>query len=137
MENKLNKNQLRLLPNYFKKIGLMVFILAFIIITILKLSGLEFTQAQKEIHKFIVMNFTNLSLLLVVFSRDKIEDELIIQIRLKAMSMTFLFAAGISIINPIMDMVFQDPIKELSSQQLVGSMLCFYLFWFYLLKRSR
>jgi hypothetical protein len=137
MEKKLHKNQLRLLPNYFKKIGLGVFILTFIALMIVKLSGIEFTQIQREIYKFIVMNFTTLSLLFVAFSRDKIEDELVIQIRFKAMAISFIFAAAYSIMNPLTYLIFHDPIKELSSQLLVESMLLFYLIWFYLLKRSR
>jgi ATP/ADP translocase len=137
MEKKLRKNQLRLLPNYFKKTGLIVFVLTCITLIILKLSGIEYTQTQKEIHKFIVMNFTNLSLLFVAFSRDKIEDELVIEIRLKAMAIAFIFAVGYSIFNPIIYLIFQEPMNELSNQQLIGSALLFYLFCFYLLKRSR
>jgi hypothetical protein len=137
MEKKLRKDKIWLFPNYFKRIGLVVIIFPIIAIIIIKVFGIEFTQTQREILKIFSMNFLDLGLLFVAFSKDKIEDELIIQIRFKAMAISFIFAAAYSIMNPLTYLIFNDPIKELSSQQLVGSMLLFYLIWFYLLKRNR
>jgi hypothetical protein len=52
----------------------------------------------------------------VAFSRDKIEDELTIIIRLKAMSATFGFGILFTIIYPLIYLVFGDPIEYIEGK---------------------
>jgi len=136
MEKKVHKKQIRLLPNYFKKIGLLVFVLP-VMAFIIKVSGIEFSQTQREMFRILSMNIIILGFSFIACSKDRIEDELIVQIRLIAMATSFIFAICYVIINPIIDLIFQDPIKEMTGQQLIGSMLGFYLIVYYLLKRKR
>jgi ATP/ADP translocase len=104
---------------------------------IVKISGIEFSQTQREMFRILSMNIIILGLSFIACSKDRIEDEMIVHIRLTAMATSFIFAICYVIINPIIDLIFQDPIKEMTGQQLIGSMLGFYLIVYYLLKRKR
>lgn len=53
------------------------------------------------------------------------------------MNFTFFWATLYVIVRPILDLLFKDPIVNMGSQQLVMSMLSFYLLWYYLLKSIR
>jgi hypothetical protein len=137
MESKRRKKELVLLPVYFKKIGLVVMILAFVPAIIVKSMNVELVQTQKELFRVLTLNAFILGLLFVVCSRDKVEDEMTLSIRLKSMSWTFTWAVLYVIIAPIIDLLFKDPIGTLTGQQVVMSMLFVYLIMYYLQKMGR
>ena len=137
MERKIRKKEFGLLPVYFRKIGLVVMILAFVPAIIVKAMNLELMQTQKEMFRVLTLNAVILGLLFFAWSRDKIEDEMTLSIRLKSMSVSFIFAVLIVIIMPFVDFLFKDPIVVLTGQHVVISMLFFYLIMYYLQKRGR
>lgn len=137
MESKRNKNEAVLLPKYFKKIGLVVMILAFVPAVVVKSMNIEMVQSQKELFRVFTLNTFILGLLFVAWSKDKVEDEMTVAIRLKAMAWTFSWAVLYVIIKPIVDLLFKDPIQDLTGQQVVMSMLFVYLIMYYIQKIGR
>ena len=137
MESKINKNEAVLLPKYFKKIGLVVMILVFVPAVVVKSLNIEMVQSQKELFRVFTLNAFILGLLIVAWSKDKVEDEMTVAIRLKAMAWTFSWAVLYVIIKPIVDLLFKDPIQDLTGQQVVMSMLFVYLIMYYIQKIGR
>ena len=137
MESKRNKNEAVLLPKYFKKIGLVVMILAFVPAVVVKSMNIEMVQSQKELFRVFTLNAFILGLLFVAWSKDKVEDEMTVAIRLKAMAWTFSWAVLYVIIKPIVDLILKDPIQDLTGQQVVMSMLFVYLIMYYIQKIGR
>lgn len=137
MESKRSKNGPALLPVYFKKVGLVVMILAFVPAIIIKSLGIELVQTQKELFRVFTLNAFILGLLFVAWSKDKVEDEMTVAIRLKSVAMTFTWAVLYVIIKPILDMLFEDSIGNLTGQEVVMSILFVYLIMYYLQKLGR
>jgi hypothetical protein len=123
MESKKRKKKLVLLPVYFKKIGFVVIILAFVPAITVKSMNFELMQSQKELLRILTFNAFLLGLLFVVWSKDRVEDEMTFSIRLKAMSWTFAWVVLYVIISPFIDLLFKYPIGTLTGQQVVMSML--------------
>jgi len=137
MESKRFKKEPVLLPVNFKIIGLVVMILAFVSAIIVKSVNVELMQSQKELFRVLTLNAFLLGLLFIAWSRDKVEDEMTVAIRLKSMYWTFSWAVLYVIISPFIDLLFNDPIGELAGQQVVMSMLSIYLIMYYLQKLGR
>ena len=137
MEMKSIKNKSALLPKFFKKTGLAVMIFAFVPIVVIKSMNIDLVQSQKDLLRLFVVNALILGLFFVAWSRDKVEDEMTIYIRLKAMAATFGWGVLYVIVKPIIDLLFKDPIQDLSGQQVVLSMLFVYLITYYLQKNGR
>ena len=139
MERKINQKKVVLLPRYFKKIGLVVMILAFVpaVVVVMKSMNFEMSESQKELLKVFTLNAFILGLFFVALSKDKVEDEMTVAIRLKAMAWTFSWAVLFVIVMPFVHLLFKDPIQNLTGQQVVMSMLFVYLIMHYLQKIRR
>ena len=131
MESKTNKNKGAGIHKHFKKMGIGIIVLALLTGLIIKLSHIELMPKQKAFFKVFVMNGFILGLLFVALAKGKIEDEMIAQMRLKAMSQTFIWAVLYVIIRLFMDLVFRDPVQDLMGQELVLAMLFGYLLNYY------
>lgn len=137
MERKRRKNQPVLFPVYFKKIGLVVMILAIVPAIVIKSINVEMTQTQKELFRVFTLNAFILGLSFVACSKDKVEDEMTVHIRLKAISLTFSLSVLYIIISPFIDLLFKNPISNQNDQQVIMSMLFLYLIMYYLQKLGR
>jgi hypothetical protein len=137
MESKARKENLHLLPNRFKKVGLTLIVLTFVVGIVLKLMSLDLLQTQKELYRMLTLSSVNLGLLIIAMSKDSIEDEMTIAIRLKAMAWAFTWAVFYVILSPIIDLLLKDPIGVLTGQQVIMSMLFVYMIMYYLQKKSR
>lgn len=137
MESKINKNGIVLLSKYFKKIGFVIMILAFLPAVFVKTMNFKMVQSQHELFKIFCLNTLILGLLFIAWSKDNHEDELTVAIRLKAMAWTFGWAVLLVIIEPIISLMFKDPIVDLTGQQPVMSMLFVYLIMYYIQKMGR
>jgi hypothetical protein len=137
MENIKYTKEPVLLPGYFKMIGIVMMIVAFAVAISFKSMNVAMGIEQKELLRELTMNAFILGLLFLVTSRDKVEDELTLLIRLKSMSWTFVWAVFLVIVTPIIDLLFDDAIEPLSGQQVVGSMLFGYLIMYNWQKRNR
>lgn len=83
MENKLNKNGALMLPKTFKLIGLIIIVLAIVAKLIISYVDFNLVLSQKELFKTLLLNGTILGLLFLSISKDKMEDEMTMAIRLK------------------------------------------------------
>lgn len=123
-------------PNYFKKIGLGIILLAVAVPVSAKLLSYEFAEEQKDFYKVITFNVLILGLFFVAWARDKFEDEMTMQIRMKAVGFTIMTAVFYLILRPIMDLILQDPVTEMGAQELMIFILLMYIIFYKLQKRS-
>jgi hypothetical protein len=136
-ERKSRGNKTGLLPNYFKKIGIAVMVLAFVPALLVKALGIGVSPAQKEAFKLLTMDFIILGLLFIAWAKDKTEDEMTVALRLKAMGFAFIWAVLYAVGKPFTDLLFADTLADLKAQELVLSMLLVYLMMFFLQKKGR
>jgi hypothetical protein len=133
---KTTKMAVSLLPNYFKKAGIAVMLLAFATLVIVKTVNVTLSPVSKEVFKLITMNTFILGLLFIAWAREKFEDELTIAIRQKSMIMGFIWGVLYVIIRPFMDMLVKGPIGEVKGQELVLSMLLVYLLMYFVQRKA-
>src|SRR6476646_4096201 len=91
-DKRKQRSDVGLLPNQFKKVGIAVMLLAVVPAVIIKVIHLPLTPSNKEVVRLLTMNAFILGLLFIAWAKDRVEDELTVQIRLKAMSWAFLWA---------------------------------------------
>jgi hypothetical protein len=132
-----SKDEAGLLPHYFKKVGITVMLLAFVAAVVVKTLNIQVTAGNKEVFRLLIMNGFILGLLFVAWAKDKIEDEMTVAIRLKAMGWSFIWAVLFVIIKPFVHILFKDPVSDLKSQELVLSMLLVYMLMYYAQKKGR
>ena len=125
------------LPHRFKKIGLVLSIVSFIGILIMKL-----TSNIPEL-KFILIYGMIIGLLLYSISKDQIEDEFIINLRLQSYTFAFIVTVLSVLIQPLMNVIV-DIIKnndihfegfDNSNGRLILLMLIMQVSYFIILKK--
>ncbi len=134
MENKKDKKSG--LPTYFKKIGVVLILVIFILGLGLKLLNYQYDDATKGIRKTIALDLIILGLLFIALAKDKVEDEMTVHLKLKSMASGFIFAVVFTIIYPFINLAFNDPIKEISSGQLIMTILIVQITTYYGLKKA-
>jgi len=125
----------QLLPVYFKKIAFGI-----IITTVLfeALSYSKILMIDKELLNTISRSGILISLLLLALTRSKIEDELTLNIRIRAFAGSFAFGVGILIVEPFVNLIFDGSFSsDIGSTQLIMTMLCFYFLMFFKMKKNR
>lgn len=127
MESKTNKYKGLRIHKHFKKMGIGIILIALITGLSIKLLHIEMMPTQKAFFKVFTLNGFILGLLFVALAKEKVEDEMIAQMRLKAMSQTFITAVFYVIVKPFVDLVFRDPIQDITGQFIVIFMLLGYL----------
>ena len=122
--------RLRFFPYLFKWIGIILclLILAFGIVN----------WTKYEYSKEFTFYFLNIGLFLIVFSKERIEDEFIHQIRLKALIVSFIGTIAVigSIFPMYLFLIFeiQPWMARASGLIIITSILTVYLFYFYYAK---
>jgi uncharacterized membrane protein len=122
---------IKLLPNYFKKIGLSLIIITIISVVIIKVFHFD-DSVNKKILGTIVIDLLTIFCCMIIFSRDKIEDEMTILIRLKEFAGTFIFSVSFFILMNIMAIFTDENPKIFSAAQLILTMCFSHLFFHYL-----
>ena len=130
-------NQINLLPNYFKKIGVIIILIAFGVAIVIKTFAVEFIPSHKEFSKIVTLNLFILGVLLVAWAKDKFEDELTMLIRLKAIGFTFISAVSYVICKSLVDLAWGNAARDLNGQELVSIMLFVYIIYCWILKKGR
>jgi len=131
MKNERNKSAIHLLPIYFKLIGCVVCVVA-IAITILERNSGDFHSILNTAIRF---DLFIAGLLLICFSKDKVEDESKQHMRLQAMASTFIWAVIYVMLRPFGNMLFG--LSDFSSRDLITLMIIWYLMTYYFLKSTR
>ena len=137
MQNEKFNKQPKLLGVHFKKIGVVVMVLSMVPGLIVKTMHIVVMESQKDLLKSLSYSGFLLGLLFIALSRDKVEDELTIHIRITSMQEMFIFAVIYVMIKSLIVWVLQSPFTDVSGQQLVALMLVGYLISFYLKKLNR
>ena len=129
---------LRLLPNYFKKVGLglIIFILLLLPFSQLLFSYISISDDKRHFIFILLFNFILVGLLLFSLAKDKIEDELTLLYRITAMASAFIAGTVFLIVSPVTNLLFSGKPIEATGAQLVLYMLLFYLLIFNYLKRK-
>ena len=73
----------------------------------------------------------------MAWSRDKVEDEMTLAIRLRAMAWTFSMVVFTVMVKQFVDFLFKNPQKDLTGQHVVMTMLFAYIIMYYVQKRGR
>jgi len=133
----MTENQyIRLLPNYSKKIGVGS------ILAVVTLCIISVTFGWFEHDRLILAEATKvitiLSLLLITLSKDKIEDELVMYIRLKALVFAFICGVLFSITLPVSNYLFTGVYNHIiNANTILVFIFTVYFLSFFLLKRKR
>ncbi len=130
-----NQKEINLLPNYFKKIawGLLSVMLLIFVLSVLKVIDFD-----KDLLKQIIESGVLLSLLLLSITKDKIEDELTMKIRVGAFAGSFIFGVAFFIANHFVNLIFDGNfMADTGVFQLLLTMFFFYFGIFYVAKRRR
>ena len=126
-------NQFPLFPNYFKKIalGLLLGTFVFVILKIVNIISID-----KKLSLFLVLYTILIAFLFLAFSKDKFEDELIAQIRFRALASALQFGTVYFLFSSISALVFKSksPNEVLSILYLI---FIYYFLVFYRMKKLR
>lgn len=126
---------LKLLPNYFKKIGLGFVLISIVFIVSVKISGIHITAEIKEMMKTVFWDILILGMLFIAFSKEKDEDELTMLIRMKALASAFVYVVIFKIVNDVFSLF-----NQASDENMHGyffQMMFWYFFVYYAAKLSR
>ena len=118
-----------LLPTYFKWIGLILFFVAIAALAISK----EFFDScliKIALYKMIVKTLIAISLVLIILSKEKIEDEFILQCRYRALAGSLLMTIILAIINDWLAFLCNDAGSNLFNSSF--KIAC-YASWMYLI----
>ncbi|MFK5981888.1 MAG: hypothetical protein QM499_03155 [Flavobacteriaceae bacterium] len=125
------------LPNYYKKIGWVGFALLFAILLSTKFFDGDYSILV-EILKRLLLVF----LLIVVMSKEKVEDEMIKSIRSQAFSFAFVGAVAYTLLQPVVNLIVSSIVKpekvifeDLGDFQVLWFMMIVYLVVFMKLKK--
>jgi hypothetical protein len=125
------------LPNYYKKIGWAGFILSFVILISTKFFDGDYSILV-EILKRLLLVF----LLIVVLSKEEVEDEMIKSIRSQAFSFAFVGAVAYTLLQPVVNLIVSSVVRpnkvifeDLGDFQILWFMMIVYLVVFMKLKK--
>lgn len=137
-EKKLERFMNFKLPHKMKVVGWSIMLISLAVLLATKLFEGEFFVLKDVLRRVIL-----LGLLIVVISKEQIEDERIQLIRSKAFSFTFLAAVVYVLVQPVITFLVASIIKpekavieDMGDFVIVWFLLMIYLLVFYLLKRK-
>lgn len=131
--DKLKKYQL---PNKYRKIGISIFVISFIAMFIVAFTSLN--SEIKQITKYGIL----IGLLIASISKEKIEDELVQNLRMQSYTFAFIFGVIITITNPLFNFIAnlittkqQDNFSGIGDWQILWLLLSVQFFYFEYLKK--
>lgn len=135
MKEKYKQSELRLLPRYFNKIGIGIFLIIGLIIA---LTLVDILKIDPDILLTITKSGILVGLLILAMTKIKTEDELTLRIRLKSLGFAFIFGVGYTIIEPFINLLFQNSfITKRSVSELLITMLLVYFVIFHSMLKKR
>ncbi len=120
----------KLLPNYYKRIGLIFGSLSLIFL-ITNFFTQEFLNINQEIIEWILKDLLLISLLLITFTREKVESEKVMEIRYHKLKQSILFGGSVLILDSILELFSHYEKMEMKSgYHIMIMILLFYLVTF-------
>jgi hypothetical protein len=132
---KNDPNQIKLLPNKFKKlgIGLLVISLAMHFAAKIKINDFDIELLKSISNIGLLISFS-----LIAFTRDKDEDELTLKIRTTALVAGFLFGVVEVILQPFVHLLIEGQyFSEIDGVRMLIHMFLAYFVMSFVLKRKR
>ena len=133
-KNILNKNTF-LLPKYFKILGIAVAILSFGTALYLAKMYPDWLPSQKHMARNFTLDGLIVGLLFIAWSKDKVEDERTIALRLKTAAWTFMFGVIFVLVRPVMAVLHEDILENQPAQTMLMMMLIMFICMYYMRKR--
>lgn len=127
----MNENQkdMNLLPTIFKKVALGILLLT-VLFMVLALS--KTINMQAELAKSITKTGFLISLLIFALTKNKVEDELTLKIRLSAFTGSFIVGVVFIITEPFIKLLFGDSfMSDKGAAEILIIMFLFYFMSFY------
>ncbi|WP_111683960.1 hypothetical protein [Winogradskyella tangerina] len=126
------------LSHRWKRVGIIICLVAFGILTSLKFMDGEFLE-----HRFVLRRAILIGLLIITLSKEQLEDEMIVSLRAKSFTLAFVLAVLYALIQPLVNaLVFyildsKDISNGFSYFQVLSFMLLIQILFFEVLKRNR
>lgn len=138
-KNQLEKLKKYQLPHFYKKIGISITLLAFVVLLARKFAFPDIDYVQQ-----LAKNGMLVGLLIIIISKEKIEDELIRKLRGQAFSFAFIAGVIYTLVMPLTDFVVdlfissnEASYKEIGDFMVLWFMMVMYLAFFTVLKKAR
>lgn len=129
----MQRKDLNLLPHWFKWVGLGIAGGILLVTIMSKVLALPFVMG-----KDMLTSVVYIGLLLVVLAKERVEDELLMRIRLKAYAASFIYGVCYVVMDPIINGISDGVYRyQVSVDTLLLSMFCFYFLMYYLMKWRR
>ncbi|MDO6739415.1 hypothetical protein [Wenyingzhuangia sp. 2_MG-2023] len=129
------QKELNLLPENFKKIAFLIMLLTVLFIS---LSIFKVIEIDNRLVKKIAGSTFLLSLLILSITRNKIEDELTLKIRVKAYAASFIYGVSVTIVFPLINLILKGSFESKKGvHELLISMFIFYFIMIFLMKKNR
>jgi hypothetical protein len=120
-----SKKKVKGIPNYFKKVGLAIIIIAIALPVAFKIFNPEFLT-HNVIMKTIVTDLIIMGLLIIALANDKVQDEMYSILRLQMVFFAFIWGVSFVIFYPFLDVFYGEPLSDVKGPQLIISMLLVY-----------
>ncbi len=119
------------LPHYFKRIGLVLFL-----VVLATMFALKFTEAEPFWLRNLLRNFLLIGLLMISVSKERVEDEMMGALRAQSYAIAFVLGVVYALIQPYIDYVVAlvvdsgDAVLDVSYFQVLAFMLLVQLLFF-------
>ncbi|ADF53379.1 membrane protein [Zunongwangia profunda SM-A87] len=129
----MKNTDLKLLPHKFKIVG---YVLLAISLVLFIISSIDLIAVENEIIKNGFFDLVLIAFLVLALSKEKVEDERSMKLRLLAFAATFLYGVIFALISPFGSILFNGSFEiDLQANQLLFTMFLWYFGVFYFMKR--
>lgn len=131
-----SQQEIRLLPRMYKYASYVILCVSILLMITTKVG---WVSVEAELVKTIFKSGVLASLLLLALTRDNMEDELTLRIRIKAFAIAFIFGVTYVVAMPFVNLVFDGEFiaEDIGTAGLLIAMFVFYFGMFNLMKRNR
>ena len=129
----MKSTDLKLLPHKFKIVG---YVLLAISLVLFIISSIDLIAVENEIIKNGFFDLVLIAFLVLALSKEKVEDERSMKLRLLVFAATFLYGVIFALISPLGSILFNGSFEiDLQANQLLFTMFLWYFGVFYFMKR--
>ncbi|MFC6858697.1 hypothetical protein [Zunongwangia atlantica] len=129
----MESSDIKLLPHKFKIVG---YVLLTISILFFGIAVTEIISVEKKITKNIFFDLILIAFLILALSKEKIEDERSMKLRLVAFAATFLYGVLFAVVSPFVSILFHGSFEtDINASQLLFTMFLWYFGVFYFMKK--
>ncbi len=129
----MKNTDIKLLPHKFKIVGYALLAISLVLFII---SSTDLIAVEKEIIKNGFFDLVLIAFLVLALSKEKVEDERSMKLRLLVFAATFLYGVIFALISPLGSILFNGSFEiDLQANQLLFTMFLWYFGVFYFMKR--